>query len=255
MIQAQRFEYIMHQLECSGVVTVSELTQTTGSSRSTIRRDLFNLEQQGKLKCTRGGAVSLVPAKASCEPFYAVRQDYHVEEKRRIANAALEYIQPNDTVILDSGTTVLELAKLLRDKRDLYIATNDLHGAMELSSNPAITLMMLGGCVRTGYFSINGIFTTDMLRQIHADIVFLGADAIDSEIGLMTFSPDELQTKRMMIKSSRKSIVLCDHSKFSAIAFANVAPLSNIDLVITGREVDPNILKRLKDANVNIQVV
>jgi len=254
MIRAQRFEYIMRQIKTNGVVSVAELTQALNASRSTIHRDLYDLEEQKQLKCIRGGAVSLSP-KTSYEPTYTARMDFHKEEKQRIAQAALEYIQENDTVILDAGTTVLELAKLLKDYKNLYVATNDLHEAMELAPNNDITLVILGGMLRPNHYTINGVFTEDILKQIHADVTFLGVDAVDLDVGFMGFSLEELQSKRLMLKASQKKIVLCDHSKFSAIAFANICALKDVDLIITGREIDPEVLRRLQEAEVKVLTV
>lgn len=254
MIRAQRFEYILKEIKSHGVVSVAELTQALNASRSTIHRDLYDLEEQKQLKCIRGGAVSLSP-KTSYEPTYTARKDFHTEEKQRIARAALDFIQENDTIILDAGTTVLELAKLLKDFKNLYVATNDLHEAMELATNPDITLVMLGGMLRPNHYTINGVFTEDILKQIHADVTFLSVDAVDLEVGFMGFSLEELQSKRLMVKASQKTIVLCDHSKFSAIAFANICALKDVDLVITGREIDPGILKRLQEEDIKVLTV
>lgn len=254
MIRAQRIEYIMRQLKANGVVSVAELTAALGASRSTIRRDLDHLESQKQLKCTRGGAVSLSP-KTSYEPTYTARRDFYAEEKQRIAHAALNFIQENDTLILDAGTTVLELAKLLKNYKNLYVATNDLPEAMELAANPDITLLVLGGVVRPNHYTTNGVFTEDILKQIHADVTFLAVDAVDLDVGFMGFSPEELQSKRLMAKASQKTIVLCDHSKFSAIAFANICALKDVDLIITGKEIDPDVLRWLQEANIKVLTV
>jgi len=254
MIRAQRIEYIMQKLKSDGIVSVAELTAALGASRSTIHRDLDELEEQKQLKCIRGGAVSLTP-KASYEPAYTLRRDFHAEEKQRIARAALEFVQENDTVILDSGTTVLELAKLLKDRSHLYVATNDIHSAMELSSNADITLMVLGGLLRANHFSMNGLFTEEMLRQIHADITFLSVDAVDLEAGFMGFSLEELQAKRLMAKASQKTIVLCDHAKFNSVAFANICAFSDVETIITGKEIDKDVLRRLRELEVKVITV
>lgn len=254
MIREQRIEYILNELKTHNVVSVAELTRALNTSRSTIHRDLSILEEQKQLKCIRGGAAPILP-QASFEPVYMARKDSNVEEKRRIAQAALDFIQENDTIILDSGTTVLELAKLLKNFKNIYLVTNDLHEAMELASNPDSTLLVLGGLLRHNHYAVNGMFAEEILKQIRADITFLSADAIDLDVGFMGFSLEELQSKRLMVAASQKTIVLCDHSKFSSIAFANIASFKDVDMIITGKEVDPHILQKLQDMDVQVLTV
>lgn len=254
MLREQRIDYILGELKSKGVVSVSELTRVLETSRSTIHRDLDDLAAQNLLQCVRGGAVAVTP-KASFEPSFKARKSRFLEEKQRIARAALQYIQDDETIILDSGTTVHELAKLLADAKNLYIATNDLHSAMALSDNPNISVIVLGGILRTSHFSLNGLFTEDILRQIHADTTFLSIDAIDFDVGPMNFSMEEIPTKRLMLQASQKTIVLCDHSKFESVAFVNICPLSQVDLIITGKEIAPQHLKRLKENNIKVLTV
>ena len=254
MIREQRIDYIMEELKKKGVVSISELTHVLGASRSTIHRDLGDLEEQHLLHCVRGGAVAAAQ-KASLEPTVDARKNRFLEEKQRIARAALDFIQDNETIILDSGTTVNQLAKLLAGSKNLYLATNDLHSAMDLSGNPDISVIVLGGILRTGHFALNGLFTEDILRQIHADTAFLSVDALDFNVGPMVFSMEEIPTKRLMIQSSQKSIILCDHSKFESIAFVNICAFSKIDLIITGKETAPEHLRRMEELNIKYLTV
>lgn len=256
MIREQRIDYITEVLKAKGVVSVSELTRVLETSRSTIHRDLSDLEAQNVLKCVRGGAVAVAP-KASLEPSFDTRKSRFTDEKQRIARAALDFIQENETVILDSGTTVHELAKLLADAKNLYIATNDLHSAMALAmtNNPDISVIVLGGILRNSHFSLNGLFTEDIIRQIHADTTFLSIDAVDFDVGVMGFSMEEIPTKRLMVQASQRTIVLADHSKFDAVAFVSICPLSGVDMIITGKEISPHHLKRLEEGNIKVLTV
>lgn len=254
MIREQRIELIRQELKGRGIVSVAELTKTLASSRSTIRRDLFELEEQKELKCIRGGAVAQ-GKQAAYEPSFEMRQDLFVEEKRRIAERALEFICENSTVLLDSGTTTYELAKLLTCRKHMYIATNDLKSAMSLSVNPDISVIVLGGSIRTSHYSMNGFFTEEMIQQIHADTTFLSVDAVDLDAGLMGFSMEEIASKRLMIRSSQRTIVLCDHSKFDSVAFVNICPLREIDGIITGKEIDPAVLSKLEEQGIMVLTV
>lgn len=254
IIREERHKAIIEELNQLGVVSINMLVKKLNTSRSTIRRDLSDLEEQNLLRCVRGGA-ELAKRKTSLEAPFDVRKDQFIEEKQRIARAALGLIQENETIILDCGTTVYELAKIIDGSKRLYIATNDLKSAVQLSSVPNIDLMVLGGTLRQRHYSLNGIFTENELMQIHADTVFIGVDAVDLNIGLMNFSEDEVKTKRLMMAASNSVIVLCDHSKFETIAFMNICPLNRIDKIITGREVDPHTLKKLESLKIKVMVV
>lgn len=254
MLKEQRINRITDEIKKRGIVSVDDLVKSLDASRSTIHRDLLDLEALNMLKCIRGGAVAISP-KTSYEPPFDVRQDCFLDEKERIAAAAFKLIQENETIILDSGTTVYELAKLIKGSQRLYIATNDLKSAMTLSSVQNIDLMVLGGSLRQSHYSIHGVFTENMLSQIHADKVFLGVDAVDLNIGFMNFSVDEINTKRLMIKASHKVIVLCDHSKIESVAFANICPLEDVHLFITGKEIGKEILAQLEERGLNVMTV
>lgn len=251
MIREQRISYICSELQQKGIVSIAELTHAMQTSRSTIRRDLSDLEAQGLLKCIWGGAVSLSKQMAY-EPPFNTRRDLCVDEKRRIASRAMELVVDNATILLDSGTTSYELAKQLAGSKHINVATNDLNSAMALAANADISLFILGGTLRPNHYSVNGLFTEEMIRQLHADMAFLSVDAINLSSGLMSFSMEEMPTKRMMIQSARRIVVLCDHSKFESLAFVNICPLSSVDIVITGKETPPAILEQLKEQGITV---
>ncbi|MEA4812460.1 MAG: hypothetical protein VB108_07825 [Anaerolineaceae bacterium] len=184
-----------------------------------------------------------------------MREDLFLDEKRRIAAAALSLIHETETILLDSGTTVYELSKLLLNTKNIYIATNDLKTAMLLTQNLDSELTVFGGALRKQHYSLNGYFTESIIKQIHADKVFLGVDAVDLDIGYMNFSVEEVQSKKLMIQASSQVIVLCDHSKFEKIAFINTCRFDEVDLVITGKEIKKEILKRLEEMKVNVMIV
>ena len=115
-----------------------------------------------------------------------------------------------------------------------------------------ISRMVFIRCLSAAYLGVNGLFTEEMIRQLHADMAFLSVDAIDLSSGLMSFSMEEMPTKRMMIQSARRIVVLCDHSKFESLAFVNICPLSSVDIVITGKETPPAILEQLKEQGITV---
>lgn len=255
MIRERRVEIILAELKQRGIVTVAELTATIQTSKSTIRRDIDELHEQNALKRIRGGAVAVQNAPTAHEPPFMVRQDMFLDEKTRIGQAACGLVKPNETLLISPGTTLHEFAKALKNVTvPLYVATNDLMIAMELAQSP-IETMVLGGSLRHNHFSLNGFFAENAITQIHADKVFIGVDAVDFNIGVMNFSVEEIQAKKMMIQQSQELIVLCDHSKFEKIAFVNICGFEDIDLMITGKETKPEIISRIEEVGVKVMTV
>ena len=139
--------------------------------------------------------------------------------------------------------------------KNLMIATNDLHIALDLSANQDINLIVIGGESRKNHFSLLGYFSERMVSEMHADTTFIGIGAIDVKHGLMDFTTDEVKVKQAMINASRETIVLCDHTKFESVAFIRVCQLSEIDRIITGKELDASICSQLKEAGIDVVLV
>jgi DeoR/GlpR family transcriptional regulator of sugar metabolism len=260
MLKEQRCGIILSQLRRKGTITVEELMGLTDSSRSTIRRDLEELEGQQSLRRIRGGATTVrIPvastAGTAVEPPFLVRQDMYYEEKCRIAAAAHSLVRPGETLFLNGGTSVYEVAKLLGDISPLYVGTNDLKSAICLAEFSNVDLMVLGGTLRRSHYSLNGYVTESIIRQMHADKAFIGVDAVDFNLGYMNFSTEEIQTNRLMIEASHQAIVLCDHSKFEQVAFVNICRLQDIDLLITGQEICEEHLDTLHRFGVEVMTV
>ena len=254
MLKQQRIDILLKELSRNGIISIDGLAKKMNVSHSTIRRDIEELEEKKSLKRIRGGAVSCEP-NTSFEPPFAARQDMFYDEKRRIAKAARSLVKNNETLFLGGGTTIHEFSKTLHDISPLYIATNDLISAVELSHFDNVDLMVLGGSLRKNHFSLNGYFTENMISQIHADKAFIGVDAVDMNTGFMNFSVEEIQSNKLMIKASREVIILCDHSKFNKVAFVNICQFQDVDLLITDSDVSKDILRRLKDFGLKVMTV
>lgn len=260
MLKANRLDMIMDLLYEKRYLSINDLMKYTQISKSTLRRDLFELESVGNLIRIRGG-VRLPDAAARLEqsayeaPF-SVRSVANAEEKEKIATAALQLIQPGDTVILDSGTTTLPLGqKISRQFHNLMVATNDLHCALELASNDDLELVVIGGQLRKKHYSTYGYIADRSISEMHADMAFITGDAVDISHGLMAFSMQEVTSKRAMIQAAKESTALCDHTKFSSIAFVTVCGLSEIDRIITGEQVDPQIVDKLRKLGIEVLLV
>lgn len=254
MLKEQRIGIVLDELSRNGIISIENLAKKMDVSHSTIRRDIEELESKNTLKRIRGGAVACKTS-TSYEPPFSARQDMFGDEKQRIAQAAHSLINANETLLLSGGTTINEFSKTLHDISPLYIATNDLMSAVELSHFNNVDLMVLGGSLRKNHFSLNGYFTENMVSQIHADKAFIGVDAVDLEAGFMNFSMEEITTNKLMIKASREVIVLCDHSKFNKVAFVNICHFEDVDLVITDNKADKESLDRVKEHGIEVMTV
>lgn len=254
MLQAERYQCIVSEVNKHGFISADDLMKTLNVSRSTLRRDLVELEQMNRLIRARGGAISMKNG-TSHEPEIEYRKGLQQEEKHRIAEAALSFVHERDTILLDSGTTTMELAKLLGRFNSLMVATYDLYIADELSAMNNISLVVAGGMLRHKSNTMVGYFTEKVISEIHADRFFLSADAIDVDHGCMCYSIEEISVKKSMIRSAKEVILLGDHTKFETIAFINVCSLNEVDTIITGSEIDPLRLARLREMGINVILV
>ena len=256
MMPAERREKIVSLLTEKKYISLNEIVNKTSIPKSTLRRDIFELEQEGLLVRMRGGVSlngDMEPFNVSSESSVHVRKSENRDEKIRIAKAAMQFIHPNDTLFLDSGTTTYELAVLLKEyNHNLMIACNDLSSSLELSNNELLEVIVVGGKLRKRNYSMIGYFSENIISQMHADTSFISTDAVDSERGLMAFSLDEITGKKAMIKGAREVILLCDHTKFSRIAFVTISGFEEIDRIITGKEISENVRLYLTEMGIDV---
>src|SRR5512136_1677826 len=222
---------ILQVLERQRRISIAELCTIFEVSEATARRDLESLANQGKLQRVHGGAITLVQAPPE-QPMLQ-RQNEQAEEKMRIGQAAAALVQPGETVFLGSGTTVLEAARALRGRRDLTVLTNSLPVVNALAGAEGITVICLGGMLRTSELSFIGHITEQALAEVRADKVFLGTRAISLEYGLTHEYLPETMTDRAILKSGKEIIVLADHTKFGRAATVLLAPLERIHTIVT----------------------
>lgn len=254
MLSAERMAKIVDITNQREIITVDELVGIIGASKATVRRDITRLVENGLIRKTHGGVMSVAMGTAT-EPSLRMKSNLHIDEKKRIALRALNYVENNDFMILDSGTTLLEFAKLLDEKKAVTVVTYDLLVAMEVAKKPNIDLMMLGGTLRKTYYSFFGYFAEAMLSQIKAGKCFVSVDSVDVQQGLMSYTTDDIAIKKLIIESCNQVILLCDHSKFELRSFIKICDLSRIDTIITGGEINPAVLERLREMSINVEVV
>ncbi len=248
-----RQKQILQLLERQQRISVTELCNTFDISEATARRDLENLASQGKLQRVHGGAIVLTQAPPELPILQ--RQNEQAEDKMRIGQAAAALVQKGETIFLGSGTTVLEVARALRQRRELTVLTNSLPVVNILSGSEDITLICLGGMLRESEFSFIGHITEQALAEVRADKVFMGTRAISLEYGLTNEYLPETMTDRAILKAGKEIIVLADHTKFGRAATVRLAPLETIHTIITDNGISQDFLEAFQERGVNVVVV
>ena len=250
----ERRRRICDLLREHGRVMVNDLAARFETSEVTIRHDLAALETAGALDRTRGGALS---RRENDDLPIRVKQTLRHAEKVRIARAAAAMIRDGETIILDSGTTTAELARQIRtlDLKSINVITNALNIAMLLSDVPAVRLIMLGGILRQESHSLAGHMAERALDNLQADRLFLGADGLDPEIGLMTPHLPEAQLNARMIEISRQVITVADASKLMRRNVCVIAKVDQLDLLITDTSAQPEVVDELRRRGVQVELV
>jgi DeoR/GlpR family transcriptional regulator of sugar metabolism len=244
MLAQERHQIILDLLNKNRVVKVSDLMVTFNVSIETVRRDLDHLESQGFLRKVYGGAV--ISKKLSEEPSYSVREVAYLEEKRQIGIKCAELVEDGETLIIDLGTTTLEVAKNLKQKKNLTVITNAINIALELINVKDFRVFFAGGRLRYGDLSCSGFLTSDFLKQFNVDTAIIGVGGITLEDGISDYHVEEAGTRRLMIEQSNNVIAVTDFSKFGVKAFTKVCNLSEIDVLVTDWNVDEHLLKKYR---------
>ena len=255
LLVEERRRLIVEQVERAGRATVEELAGRFKISPVTIRADLEALARNAAIVRSHGGALP-APAHAVDTPL-SIKETRHHAQKRLIGQAAARLVEDGQTIILDSGSTTIEIARALRQRKwsELTVITNGLHIALELGAIPAIRVMMLGGLLRASSQSLVGSGAEQMLAQLSADRLFLGVDGIDPEIGVTTPDPQEATLNALMIRVSREVVGVFDSSKFGQRSLSVIAPLSGLHKVISDTAAAPEYVEALESAGVGVTLV
>lgn len=249
MLPEQRKRRLLELLQQEGAADVTALSDELAVSSATVRRDLHALEIQGRIRRTHGGAV-LPHVSTAFEPHYQEKTGRAANEKRQIAREAVKRVRPGDVVMIDSGSTTLAFARELKHLRDLTVITTDLMVAMEFGDAASITVIIIGGSVRPGFYSVIGPFAQTMLRDLHANQSFLGADAVSLDAGLTNATVEEVPIKRALLARGKHATLLADARKFGKASLAKIADLSEFDEVITDSGLDDTAIEAYADAGV-----
>jgi len=234
------------------VIRVEKLASLLDVSAATIRRDLEEMEQRGRLRRVHGGAVAT--ESNLDEPLFDDKADLSPAEKEAIAAAALTLIHRRDTVYLDGGSTVLALAGKLQDFTQLTVVTNSLRIA-HLFSGSGPRMLLVGGECRRLSQTLVGPLSRPVLDAVHVDIAFLGTIGLSVADGLTTTDPDEAMTKELAIAHARRVVLLADAAKFGKSSFVRFAAAGDLDVLITNRTAPASQLAGFRKAHVNVITV
>lgn len=249
-MKADRQLSILSILQRERSAEVGRLSQELGASKVTIRRDLLELERQGLIRATRGGAV--LNQGATYEPGYLAKIGQEPEEKARIAKVAAAMNAPGDTLLLDAGTTTAALARALVGMRDLTVISNSLTVANVLTRHRGMRFIMVGGTFRDVSQAFLGRQAEDALRGIRVDRVFLATEAMDVGLGLEVPDDSDASVKRVMVECGREIVVLADHTKFDLQRLFTFAPWQRVHRLVTGREAADSHVQAVRQHGVDV---
>lgn len=216
-----------------GSVQVTSLAERYGVSMQTIRKDLHFLTKKGIAERSYGGAISADAVNVVAEPPIETKRATNIDEKARIGALAAAMVMPGDSVVLDSGTTTLQIAHHLPDDEDITVLTNDLDILCALARKERIRVVMLGGTLRRRNRAFYGAQTESALSDLHVDKLFLGVDGFDIERGITTHFEPEAMLNRKMAKAARQVIAVTDRSKFGKVCLHRILNVEEIDDLVT----------------------
>ncbi|PKQ44420.1 transcriptional repressor AgaR [Confluentibacter flavum] len=222
---------IVQELDQNGKVDISELAKKFDVSEVTIRNDLAQLENKNVLIRARGGALKIDPV--GVDHNIHEKNKINIKKKQLIGLKAAEFVNEGDTIMIDSGTTVMQLVRNLTNKVDLTVITNALNVVNQIHNNSNIQVIIPGGFLRNKSFSLIGTPAERNIRNYFCDKLFLGIDGLDVDYGLSTPNVEEAHLNGTMIEMSKQIIVLADSSKIGKRSLAFICPVSKINVLIT----------------------
>lgn len=230
----KRKDKILEILKKNGTVRVTNLSKTLNVSEVTVRNYLTDMENKGLLTRVHGGAIF------SYRPYYSMNLNQRLETNRqikeRIAKKAANLVKPNDTVMLNAGTTTLLAFRYLPYDYNLNIVTNSISIALEGSGNPNYNIVLIGGTINSKFQFTYGEDAIEILKKYHADKLILSVDGVDMKNGFSTYYAEETQVDKAMIEQSDSCVIVADNSKFDKNAFSKVYDLNIADYIVTDKK-------------------
>ncbi|MGI6251302.1 MAG: DeoR/GlpR family DNA-binding transcription regulator [Anaerolineaceae bacterium] len=253
---ARRQQKILEYLSSHQLATPIEIAKVFSVSGETIRKDIETLHRAGLVHRIHGGVTLIKDNKV--EKSHVRRSIENVEQKKAIAAAALEYIEPGDSIMLENGTTLNELADALRKResllRSILVVTMSFRIADVLRDCPGIKLLFLGGWLREGDYMSYGQFALDNLKQLNIDKAFISSAGLNESLMLTDFYDEEVFLRRQILENSREKVLLLDSSKMGQTKLVNVAHLSSVDMVISDVDCSEEMQHKIKEAGVKLHL-
>jgi DeoR family fructose operon transcriptional repressor len=250
MYAEERQQEIVQRARSQGRVDVAALAEELNVTAETIRRDLTTLERAAVLRRVHGGAIPI--ERLGFEPALATRDSAMIDEKERIAKAALAELPAEGAVILDAGTTTARLAAAIPADRELTVVVNSPVLATTLGTRPNLNVLLLGGRVRGKTLATVDDWALRPLADLYVDVAFLGTNGCSAERGLTTPDPAEAAVKRAMLAAARRAVVLADHTKIGNDYLARFGSLADLDVLITDSGLNDELHADVEAAGVRV---
>ena len=252
MTKEERHSSIMNLLLQRESILVTELADILNVSSVTIRKDLSELEKDQRLYRNHGKAILISPYAPN--RTISEKEKYHTDEKMLIGAFGAQLIEPNDSIIIASGTSVHALARSISPDLQLTVITASLKVSDILSTNDNANIIQLGGSLRHSSLSVVGNNAEEFLANFACSKLFLGVDGIDLEFGITTTDMQEASLNRVMMKAAQKTIVLADSSKFGRRGFSKIANMEDIDHIITDSNVSTSVVKQIEEMGIELTI-
>lgn len=253
LTQSQRLDCIRKELLKVETISTEALSKQFGVSGMTIRRDLETLESLGEVVRTHGGAA--LAQKLTFEFSFHRKSSAGLDQKKRIAREAVRHIRNGQVVILDTGTTTLQIARALVGQRSVRVITTSLAIVSELQFSADIEVILLGGMLRDGSPDLHGPLTEQAIEQLTADVAFIGADAIDAKGNVYTGDLRVINIDRKIASNSDQVIVVADSSKFGQTAMCKIFDTKGYSMIISDSGVDKKLVRQFTRNKIKMALV
>ena len=253
MTKDERHYFILDLLKQQSSVLVTDLAEQLNVSSVTIRKDLTELEKAKKLYRNHGRAIMIDPYIDNRN--VSEKEKLSIEEKHQIGLYASSLINPKDSILIASGTTMHALARCISPSEPLVVITASLEVANILSQHKEIDIIQLGGILRHSSLSVVGKYAEQALNDFSCSKLFIGVDGIDLEFGITTTNMMEANLNRAMIKAAQNMIVLADSSKFGRRGFSKICDMEEVDHIITDSHINPTTAQRIEDMGIKLTIV